>query len=169
MSKQPWATLRNPPEKQRSLQQKKEEAGVQNDEEKKSFSERVHPDDFALKFAFGSIVGVTTGGCFGAVDGLNLAKTKSPMQLVKEGGKGQFVLASAARTGFMFAGFYGVYQGSKFLISKARNKEDLGNAVAATAISLSPMFFFPSFRSRFHYAAMLIAMDVVQTEIIDKM
>mmetsp|Transcript_38818 Transcript_38818/g.51154 ORF Transcript_38818/g.51154 Transcript_38818/m.51154 type:complete len:177 (+) Transcript_38818:228-758(+) len=171
---QPWSKLRKRDVEQEEaktefpIDQVKSADNFSESKKEQTSMEKINPDELFKRLTFGGICGFTTGGAFGGLDGFKAAKNKSPMALVKEGGRFQYILGSAARTGFTFGAFYAAYQGTKHVTKQLRGKDDPLNAAVATVTSLAPMLYFPFFRGRFPYAVMLIAIDVVQTEVMEK-
>ncbi|CAM9559051.1 unnamed protein product [Laminaria digitata] len=65
-----------------------------------------------------------------------------------------------------FRSFFCTYQGVKYGAKLARGEDDFWNVLIASAGSFAPMLPFPMMRSRYPYAAILVAMDTLNNHIL---
>jgi len=79
-----------------------------------------------------------------------------------------FVFATSSSpsvTVFLHCFFCG-YQGLKYAAKLARKEDDFWNVLIASAGSFAPMVAIPAMRSRYPYAAILIAMDTLNNHVL---
>ena len=62
--------------------------------------------------------------------------------------------------------FFCGYQGLKYAAKLARKEDDFWNVLIASAGSFAPMVAVPAMRSRYPYAAILIAMDTLNNHVL---
>lgn len=62
--------------------------------------------------------------------------------------------------------FFCGYQGLKYAAKLARKEDDFWNVLIASAGSFAPMVAIPAMRSRYPYAAILIAMDTLNNHVL---
>jgi len=115
---------------------------------------------FGSKCYFGTLVGLTCGGCFGTMTGYTNLKTQRPL-LVAPVDKLKSVAKHAAETAGKFGFFYTVYQGTKYCTAVARGgQDDPFNALAGIVAGFIPLGKTTHFRHNMPYAVILVGMDV---------
>lgn len=116
--------------------------------------------------AFGGIVGGVTGITFGAMDGHRVIRDDGVGKFPTTALKTKEFMRLTALSGTIFTGFFCTYQGVKYGAKLARGEDDFWNVLIASAGSFAPMLPFPAMRSRYPYAAILVAMDTLNNHIL---
>lgn len=75
-------------------------------------------------------------------------------------------LLCSALLRFPASRFFCGYQGLKYAAKLARKEDDFWNVLIASAGSFAPMVAIPAMRSRYPYAAILIAMDTLNNHVL---
>ncbi|CAM9162992.1 unnamed protein product [Ectocarpus sp. 4 AP-2014] len=164
----PWSTLRPNPRDQRERAAAAFPGGGEAPPLDKDGEPEIAWDvtDFGKRMAFGGIVGGVTGITFGAMDGHRAIRDDSMGKFPTTALKTKEFTRLTALSGTIFTGFFCTYQGMKYGAKLARKEDDFWNVLIASAGSFAPMLTVPAMRSRYPYAAILIAMDTLNNHIL---
>ncbi|CAB1105280.1 unnamed protein product [Ectocarpus sp. CCAP 1310/34] len=164
----PWSTLRPNPRDQRERAAAEFPGGGKAPPLDKDGEPEIAWDvtDFGKRMAFGGIVGGVTGITFGAMDGHRAIRDDSMGKFPTTALKTKEFTRLTALSGTIFTGFFCTYQGMKYGAKLARKEDDFWNVLIASAGSFAPMLVVPAMRSRYPYAAILIAMDTLNNHIL---
>ncbi|CAM9171236.1 unnamed protein product [Ectocarpus sp. 6 AP-2014] len=164
----PWSTLRPNPRDQRERAAAEFPGGGEAPSLDKDGEPEIAWDvtDFGKRMAFGGIVGGVTGITFGAMDGHRAIRDDSMGKFPTTALKTKEFTRLTALSGTIFTGFFCTYQGMKYGAKLARKEDDFWNVLIASAGSFAPMLAVPAMRSRYPYAAILIAMDTLNNHIL---
>ncbi|CAM9148027.1 unnamed protein product [Ectocarpus sp. 13 AM-2016] len=164
----PWSTLRPNPRDQRERAAAEFPGGGEAPPLDKDGEPEIAWDvtDFGKRMAFGGIVGGVTGITFGAMDGHRAIRDDSMGKFPTTALKTKEFTRLTALSGTIFTGFFCTYQGMKYGAKLVRKEDDFWNVLIASAGSFAPMLAVPAMRSRYPYAAILIAMDTLNNHIL---
>eukprot|EP00752_Nemacystus_decipiens_P007178 g6427.t1 len=166
----PWSTLRPNPrdERERAAAANGFPAGAEGTPSNNDGEAEIAWDvtDFGKRMAFGGIVGGVTGITFGAMDGHRAIRDDATGKFPTTALKTKEFTRLTALSGTIFTGFFCGYQGLKYAAKLARKEDDFWNVLIASAGSFAPMAAIPAMRSRYPYAAILIAMDTLNNHVL---
>ncbi|CAM9327853.1 unnamed protein product [Ectocarpus fasciculatus] len=164
----PWSTLRPNPRDQRERAAAEFPGGGEAPPLDKDGEAEIAWDvtDFGKRMAFGGIVGGVTGITFGAMDGHRAIRDDSTGKFPTTALKTKEFTRLTALSGTIFTGFFCTYQGMKYGAKLARKEDDFWNVLIASVGSFAPMLAVPAMRSRYPYAAILIAMDTLNNHVL---
>lgn len=109
--------------------------------------------EIGKRVAFGTVCGGLTGASFGAIDALRDTKNLT--------GNSKLVSQKVMRYTGVFAGFFGMYHGTRKILKLCYPQSSEVNVATSAVICIAPLIIVPSLRAIVPYGIVLVGLDAI--------